>query len=139
MHVVILGCGRVGSTLALMLDSEGHEVSIIDMNPAAFRRLGESFGGRAIQGIGISADVLREAGIENASAFLAVTNGDNTNIMASQIAKVLFNVPRVMARIYDPLRAEVYREVEVETLCITTLGAGIFHDRLLGRAYQSID
>ena len=139
MRVVILGCGRVGSTMALMLDSEGHEVSIIDVEPAAFRRLGESFGGRAISGIGISADVLREAGIESASAFLAVTNGDNTNIMAAQIAKVLFQVPRVMARIYDPLRAEVYREVGIETLCITTLGAGIFHDRLLDRSYQSID
>ncbi len=139
MRVVILGCGRVGSTMALMLDSEGHEVSIIDMEPSAFRRLGETFGGRAITGIGISADVLRDAGIENAAAFLAVTNGDNTNIMAAQIAKVLFQVPRVMARIYDPLRAEVYREVGIETLCITTLGAGIFHDRLLDRSYQSID
>src|SRR5512136_3218727 len=139
MRVVILGCGRVGSTLALMLDSEGHEVGIIDMDPSAFRRLGESFGGRAISGIGISADVLRDAGIEQAAAFLAVTNGDNTNIMAAQIAKVLFQVPRVMARIYDPLRAEVYREVGIETLCITTLGAGIFHDRLLDKDYQSID
>jgi trk system potassium uptake protein TrkA len=139
MRVVILGCGRVGSTLALMLDSEGHEVSIIDMDSSAFRRLGESFGGRPISGVGISADVLRNAGIENAAAFLAVTNGDNTNIMAAQIAKVLFQVPRVMARIYDPLRAEVYREVGIETLCITTLGAGIFHDRLLDREYQGID
>ncbi len=139
MRVVILGCGRVGSTLALMLSSEGHDVSIIDMDTSAFRRLGENFGGRAINGIGINADVLREAGIENADAFLTVTNGDNTNIMAAQIAKTLFQVPRVMARIYDPLRAEIYREVGVETLCITTLGSGIFHDRLLGRAYQSID
>jgi trk system potassium uptake protein TrkA len=139
MRVVILGCGRVGSTLALMLDSEGHEVSIVDMDPGAFRRLGENFGGRAISGVGISADVLRDAGIEDASAFLAVTNGDNSNIMAAQVAKVLFKVPRVMARIYDPLRAEVYREVGIETLCITTLGAGIFHDRLLDRAYQGID
>jgi trk system potassium uptake protein len=139
MRVVILGCGRVGSTLALMLDSEGHDVSIIDIDPSAFRRLGESFGGRAINGMGISPDVLRDAGVENASAFLAVTNGDNTNIMAAQIAKVIFKVPRVMARIYDPLRAEVYREVDIETLCITTLGAGIFHDRLLDRAYQGID
>jgi trk system potassium uptake protein TrkA len=122
-----------------MLDSEGNEVSIVDMDPAAFRRLGENFAGRAISGIGISADVLRDAGIENASAFLAVTNGDNSNIMAAQIAKVLFKVPRVMARIYDPLRAEVYREVGIETLCITTLGSGIFHDRLLDRDYQSID
>jgi trk system potassium uptake protein TrkA len=139
MRVVILGSGRVGSTLALMLDSEGHEVSIIDMDPAAFRRLGEGFGGRAISGVGISADVLRDAGIEKAAAFLAVTNGDNTNIMAAQMAKVLFHVPRVLARIYDPLRAEVYREVGIETLCITTLGAGILHDRLLDRAYQGID
>jgi trk system potassium uptake protein len=139
MRVVILGCGRVGSTLALMLVSEGHEVSIIDMDSSAFRRLGEDFKGRAIQGLGISADVLRDAGIESASAFLAVTNGDNTNIMAAQIAKVIYKVPRVMARIYDPLRAEVYREADVETLCITTLGAGIFHDRLLDREYQSID
>ncbi len=139
MRVVILGCGRVGSTLALMLDSEGHQVSVIDMDPSAFRRLGEGFGGRAIAGVGINADVLREAGIEEASAFLTVTNGDNTNIMAAQIAKVIFKVPRVMARIYDPLRAEVYREVGIETLCITTLGAGIFHDRLLDRAYQGID
>ncbi len=139
MRVVILGCGRVGSTLALMLSSEGHDVSIIDVDTSAFRRLGENFSGRAINGIGINANVLREAGIENADAFLTVTNGDNTNIMAAQIAKTLFQVPRVMARIYDPLRAEIYREVGVETLCITTLGAGIFHDRLLGRAYQSID
>lgn len=139
MRVVILGCGRVGSTLALMLDSEGHEVSIVDLDPTAFRRLGESFGGRAIPGVGISADVLRDAGVDKADAFLAVTNGDNTNIMAAQIAKVIFRVPRTMARIYDPLRAEVYREVGIETLCITTLGAGIFHDRLLDKAYQSID
>ena len=139
MRVVILGCGRVGSTLALMLDAEGHEVSIVDIDPSAFRRLGENFRGRAISGAGISADVLTDAGIEHAAAFLAVTNGDNTNIMAAQIARVIFKVPRVMARIYDPLRAEVYREVGVETLCITTLGAGIFHDRLLGREYQGID
>jgi trk system potassium uptake protein len=139
MQVVILGCGRVGSTLALMLVSEGCDVSIIDLDPSAFRRLGEDFKGRAIQGVGISADILREAGIESAEAFLAVTNGDNTNIMAAQIAKVIFKVPRVMARIYDPLRAEVYREADIETLCITTLGAGIFHDRLLGKAYQGID
>ena len=139
MRVVILGCGRVGSTLALMLGSEGHQVSIVDMDPAAFRRLGENFVGRTVVGVGISTEVLREAGIENADAFLAVTNGDNTNIMAAQIAKTLFQVPRVMARIYDPLRAEVYREVGIETLCVTTLGAGIFHDRLMDRGYQSID
>jgi trk system potassium uptake protein TrkA len=139
MRAVIMGCGRVGSTLALLLDAEGHEVSVVDMDSGAFRRLGEHFGGRTISGIGINADVLREAGIEGASTFIAVTNGDNSNIMASQIAKVRFKVPRVMARIYDPLRAEVYREVGIETLCITVLGAGILYDRMFNRPYQGLE
>lgn len=139
MRVVIMGCGRVGSTLALLMDAEGHEVSVVDMDSGAFRRLGEHFGGRTISGIGINADVLREAGIEGADTFIAVTNGDNSNIMASQIAKVRFKVPRVMARIYDPLRAEVYREVGIETLCITVLGAGILYDRMFNRPYQGIE
>ncbi len=139
MRAVILGCGRVGSTLALMLDSEGHEVSIIDMDSGAFRRLGEHFEGRTILGIGINADVLREAGIEGADTFIAVTNGDNSNLMASQIARKRFKVPRVMARIYDPLRAEVYREAGIETLCITVLGAGILYDRLFNRPYRGTD
>jgi trk system potassium uptake protein TrkA len=130
MRAVIMGCGRVGSTLALMLDAEGHEVGVVDMDSSAFRRLGEHFGGRTISGIGINADVLREAGIEGADTFVAVTNGDNSNIMASQIAKVRFKIPRVLARIYDPLRAEVYREVGIETLCITVLCAGILYDEL---------
>ena len=133
MRVMTLGCGRVGSKLALMLDSEGHEVSIIDMDAGAFRRLGEHFRGRTVQGIGISADVLREAGIEGADAFMAVTNGDNSAIKASQIAKIRFRVPRVLARIYDPLRAELYRETGVETLCITAVGAGILYDHLFDR------
>ncbi len=139
MRAVIMGCGRVGSTLALMLDAEGHEVSIIDMNSAAFSRLGEHFKGRTILGVGIDADVLREAGIEGADTFIAVTNGDNSNIMSSQIAKVRFKVPRVMARIYDPLRAQMYRDVGIETLCITVLGAGILYDRLISRSYQGLD
>ena len=139
MRVIILGCGRVGSTLALMLDAEGHDVGIVDMDPGAFRRLGEHFRGRTITGVGINADVLRVAGIEGADAFLAVTNGDNSNVMASQIAKVRFKVPRVMARIYDPIRAEVYRELGIETLCTTTLAAGIFSDRLFDRPTRDTD
>ncbi len=139
MRAIIMGCGRVGSTLALMLDAEGHEVSIVDMDSGSFRRLGEHYGGRTIAGVGINADILREAGIEGADTFIAVTNGDNSNIMASQIARVRFKVPRVMARIYDPLRAEVYREVGIETLCITVFGAGILYDRLFNRSYQGID
>jgi trk system potassium uptake protein TrkA len=131
MRAVILGCGRVGSTLALKLEAEGHEVNVIDKDPSAFLRLGEHFKGRTIAGIGISAEVLRRAGIEGADAFLAVTNGDNSNLMASQIAKIRFHTPRVLARIYDPLRAEAYREMEIETLCITTLSAALLYNRVI--------
>lgn len=139
MRIVILGCGRVGSTLALMLDAEGHEVSVVDFDSGAFRRLGEHFRGHTIAGFGIDAEKLREAGIETADAFFAVTNGDNTNIMASQMAGLLFRTPHVLARIYDPLRAEVYRELGVETLCITTLAAGIFFDRLFDRPCRGVE
>ncbi len=138
MRVVILGCGRVGSTLALMLDAEGHDVSIVDKEPDAFKRLGESFRGKTVTGLGIDVEVLREAGIEGADAFLAVTNGDNTNIMASQIAKFKFGVPKVLARIYDPLRAQVYRELGIETVSTTMLMAGMLFDRLFDRPYRDI-
>lgn len=139
MRAVVLGCGRVGSTLALMLDMEGHEVTVIDKDQDAFRRLGENFGGRTVVGWGIDEEVLKRSGIEGADAFFAVTNGDNTNIMASQIAKVRFKVPRVLARIYDPLRAEVYRELGIETICMTVLGAGMFFDRLLNRPFRGVE
>lgn len=138
MRVVILGCGRVGSTLALMLDAEGHDVSIVDKEPDAFKRLGESFRGKTVTGLGIDVEVLKEAGIEGADAFLAVTNGDNTNIMASQIAKFKFGVPKVLARIYDPLRAQVYRELGIETVSTTMLMAGMLFDRLFDRPYRDI-
>ena len=139
MKVVILGCGRVGSTLALMLDAEGHQVSVIDKDPDAFRRLGEHFRGQTVTGLGIDVEVLREAGIEGADAFLAVTNGDNSNIMASQIAKTIFGVPKVLARIYDPLRAQVYRELGIETVSATVLAAGLLFDRLFERPFRSIN
>lgn len=138
MRVVILGCGRVGSTLALMLDAEGHEVSVIDKDPDSFRRLGENFKGRTITGLGIDVEVLKEAGIETADTFLAVTNGDNSNIMASQIAKIIFGVPKVLARVYDPLRARVFREMGIETVSATMLMAGMLFDRLFDRPYRSI-
>ncbi|MCS7222990.1 MAG: NAD-binding protein [Armatimonadetes bacterium] len=138
IKVVILGCGRVGSTLALMLIQEGHRVTVIDKDPDAFRRLGEDFQGRTYVGQGIDVDVLREAGLEEADAFLAVTNGDNTNVMASQIAKVRFHVPKVLARIYDPLRAAVYKELGIETVSVTTLGAGMLFDRLFDRPYRPV-
>jgi trk system potassium uptake protein len=121
MRFVILGCGRVGARLATMLDRMGHEVSIIDKTSDSFKRLPADFGGQAVIGTGIDEDVLKSAGIEGADVFAAVTNGDNTNIMASQVAKELFGVPRVIARIYDPLREEVYHTLGLETLCPTTL------------------
>jgi trk system potassium uptake protein len=121
MNFVILGCGRVGARLAVMLDQMGHNVAVIDQNRDAFKRLPEDFGGTEIIGLGIDEDVLKSAGIEQADVFAAVTNGDNTNIMASQIAKELFRVPRVIARIYDPIREDTYHALGLETLCPTTL------------------
>ncbi len=142
MRVVILGCGRVGSTLAAILTREGHHVSMIDRDQSAFdkaaQRLGPSFTQETVRGIGIDEDILRQAGIEEADAFISVTSGDNTNIVAAQIAQKRFNVPKVLARVYDPIRAEAYREAGVETICATTITAGLFHDMVLGRPLRSI-
>ena len=124
VRVVILGCGRVGARLANSLDAEGHTVSIIDRNADAFRRfLSSSFGGRAVVGIGIDEDVLRRAGIEEADVFVAATNLDNVNAMASQIAQHVFKVPKVIARMYDPVREEVYQTLGLTTVCPTVVGA----------------
>jgi len=134
MRVVILGCGRVGATLAQMLDEEGHDVTIVDLNIDAFRRLSPEFKGTAVVGTGIDEDVLRRAGIEQADAFVAVTNGDNTNIMASQVAKRVFGVPKVVVRIYDPVREETYRKLGLDTYCPTVLGARNIKLLLEGKA-----
>jgi trk system potassium uptake protein TrkA len=120
VNVVIVGCGRVGARLAATLDHSGHRVAIVDLQPSAFRRLPQDFSGRAIIGIGIDEDVLKSAGIEEADAFFAVTNGDNTNIMAAQLAQTMFHVPHVSARIYDPVREETYRRMGIYTVCPTT-------------------
>ena len=142
MRVVILGCGRVGSTLAAMLTREGHHVSVIDRDQSAFdkavQRLGAGFTREAVRGVGIDEDVLRQAGIEEADVFVAVTSGDNTNIVAAQIARHRFQVPKVLARVYDPIRAEAYREAGVQTVCTTTIGATMFHDLLLDRPLRSL-
>ena len=121
MNIVIVGCGRVGSRLAREMDAQGHHVTVIDEKVSAFDRLGEDFHGEMVVGTGIDESVLRRAGIEAADCFASVTNGDNRNIMAAQIAKVVFRVPRVITRIYDPIREEVYREMGLETVCSTTL------------------
>ncbi len=132
MKVVIVGCGRVGSTLARLLD-ERHDVRVVDRTSEAFRRLGSKFKGQKFVGPGTDMDVLKRAGIEGADAFISVTDGDNRNIMAAQIAKRIFNVPDVFTRIYDPSRAAVYAEMGIQTLCTTSTSAGLFCDLVEGR------
>ncbi len=116
MHLVIMGCGRVGSTLALILESQGHSVAVVDSDESAFRRLGPNFSGRQVTGVGFDRDTLREAGIEEAQAFAAVSSGDNSNIVAARVARETFGVDNVVARIYDPGRAEVYERLGIPTV-----------------------
>lgn len=116
MHVVIMGCGRVGSTLALSVESRGHTVSVIDTNPDAFRRLGAEFAGDTITGVGFDRDVLLSAGIDRADGFAAVSSGDNSNIISARLARETFGVARVVARIYDAKRAAVYERLGIPTV-----------------------
>ncbi|UCH35151.1 MAG: TrkA family potassium uptake protein [Armatimonadota bacterium] len=139
MKILILGCGRVGSALATLMSRENHEVTILDRDSNAFRRLGSDFGGQRVVGNGIDEDILRRAGVQNADAFVSVTNGDNTNIMAAQIAKEKFGVPRVMARIYDPIRAEEYGKMGMATFCSTAVGAGIVRDLITEQPVRSYE
>ncbi|MGW0035752.1 potassium channel family protein [Gordonia sp. NPDC003376] len=116
MRVVIMGCGRVGSSLAAAMERRGHEVSIIDRDPSSFARLGDGFRGQTIVGVGFDRDVLTRAGIERADAFAAVSSGDNSNIIAARVARETFDVERVVARIYDAKRAEVYERLGIPTV-----------------------
>jgi trk system potassium uptake protein TrkA len=136
MYAIIMGCGRVGARLANLLDQAGHEVLVLDVNSGAFWRLGSEFHGETMVGNGIDIDVLRRAGIERADAFAAVTQGDNRNIMAAQIASHLFHVPKVVTRIYDPIRQDTYAALGLEAISPTVLGASAFMDALLGTAVQ---
>lgn len=131
MFIVIMGCGRVGSQLAKVLILEGHNVAVIDKNPAAFERLGPTFKGKKVVGIGFDLDVLKEAGIERADAFVSVTNGDNSNIVAARIAKNYFRVPKVIARIYDPIREDLYRRLGIQTISSTSWAANKVKDLIL--------
>ncbi|HEV2583684.1 MAG TPA: TrkA family potassium uptake protein [Ktedonobacteraceae bacterium] len=133
MNVVILGCGRVGAQLAKVMDQAGHSVSVIDSSSDSFQRLSSDFRGETHIGNGVDEDVLTRAGIKRADVFVAVTNGDNRNIMASQIAKELFKVKKVVCRIYDPIREETYRELGLETFCPTKLGAQMIFDMIIDR------
>jgi trk system potassium uptake protein len=132
MKIIIMGCGRVGAQLADFLDKEKHEVAVLDTDAYSFRRLPPDFQGTALVGNGLNEDMLRKAGIETADAFVAVTQGDNRNIMASQMAKHLFNVPRVLCRIYDPLRRDIFTLLGLEAISPTIIIAQVFEDKLLG-------
>jgi trk system potassium uptake protein TrkA len=131
VHIVIMGCGRVGSTLAHILEDKGHSVAIIDQNPEAFRRLRGGFRGRRVTGYGFDRDVLVEAGIEKASAFVAVSSGDNSNIISARVARETFGVENVVARIYDPRRAEVYQRLGIPTVATVRWTADQMLRRLL--------
>jgi trk system potassium uptake protein len=138
MRYLIVGCGRVGSTLAKLLVADKHDVVVVDENPAAFKRLGNRFGGQVEVGTGIDYDVLKRAGAERADGFVAVTDGDNRNVMAALIAQKMFRIPKIVARIYDPPRGQLYRELGIETFSPTTIGAQIIRDRLQDVAYASM-
>ncbi len=130
MKVVIMGCGRVGARLATLLDAEGHQIIILDTDPNSFTRLAPTFKGTVLLGDGTDEDSLRNAGIEDADVFVAVTQGDNRNVMAAQIAKHIFNLPKVVCRVYDPLREELYQTLGLDTICPTVIGAQLIKEKL---------
>jgi trk system potassium uptake protein TrkA len=131
VHVVIMGCGRVGSALAKSLESKGCSVAIIDQDPGAFRRLSADFGGQRVTGVGFDRDTLVEAGIERAEAFAAVSSGDNSNIIAARVARETFGIENVVARIYDYGRAEVYQKLGIPTVATVRWTADQVIRRLL--------
>lgn len=131
MYIVIIGCGRVGAELSRILSLEGHNVVIIDRKEDAFAKLGGAFNGVTIKGSGVAPKTLQDAGIEKADVFCALTNSDNINIMASQVAKGIFKVPRVIARIYDPSRAEIYKTLGLDILSETVLFASMIRDKIV--------
>jgi trk system potassium uptake protein TrkA len=123
MRVIIMGCGRVGEQLAQLMAEDGHEVAVIDYDAAALARLGPDFKGRRVKGVGFDREVLLRAGIEDADGFAAMSSSDNANVVAARIARTIFHVPRVVARLFEPERAEVYRRLGLVTISSTTWGA----------------
>jgi trk system potassium uptake protein len=123
MKIIIMGCGRVGSQVSQLLVRHGHEVTVIDHDDNALARLGTEFKGKVVHGLGFDRNVLLEAGVETAEGFVAASSSDNANIVASRIARNMFHVPRVVARLYDPVRAEVYQRLGLTTISSTAWGA----------------
>ena len=138
MFVIIMGCGRVGARLALMMTHAGHEVTVLDLKSSAFSRLGPDFKGTTMIGEARDQEVLRRAGIERADAFVAATQGDNRNIMASQIAKHIFGVQRVVTRIYDPLRSDTFAALGLQAISPTIIGANAFYEELTGESASTL-
>ena len=137
-YTIIIGCGRLGANLANTLSDNGEDVLIIDKNRDAFRKLSPAFGGLSLQGDATDLDVLQEAQIENASAVVAVTNHDNANILTAQIAREMFHIERVIARLYDPEREYVYREFGIDTICPAVLSVKEI-DKILSRTDMAKD
>jgi trk system potassium uptake protein TrkA len=138
VHIVIMGCGRVGSTIAHILEEQDHSVAIIDQDPEAFRKLSVSFKGSKVTGVGFDRDVLIEAGIERADAFAAVSSGDNSNVIAARVVRESFGVSRVVARIYDPRRAEVYQRLGIPTVATVRWTADQMLRKLLPEGHQEL-
>ena len=132
MNIIIIGCGKVGAKLAQVLSEEGHDIVIIDSDRSSFKSLKPNFNGITVTGVPIDQDVLKQAGIETADALAAVTPDDNVNIMACQVAKEIFKVPRVIARIYNPEREHVFHEFGLETICPTNLTVDVIRSKILG-------
>lgn len=137
MHVIIVGCGRVGAELAKLLSGEGHDVVVIDKSRDSFSRLGDSFNGMTMVGNGFDLALLRQVGIEKADAFCAVANGDNTNLISAQVAKKIFNVPKVFARIYDPQRAHIYAALGLDIISGTMLFSAMLRDKIIETRFSS--
>jgi trk system potassium uptake protein TrkA len=138
VHIVIMGCGRVGSSIAHTLEDQDHSVAVIDQDPEAFRKLRSGFKGTRVTGVGFDRDVLTEAGIERADAFAAVSSGDNSNVIAARVARESFGVRRVVARIYDPRRAEVYQRLGIPTVATVAWTADQMLRRLLPEGSESL-
>jgi len=137
MYVIIVGCGRVGAELAKLLSGEGHDVVVIDKSRESFNRLGDSFNGLTMVGNGFDLALLRQVGIEKADAFCAVANGDNTNLISAQVAKKIFRVPKVFARIYDPQRAHIYAALGLDIISGTMLFSAMLRDKIIESRFSS--
>ena len=137
MYVIIVGCGRVGAELAKLLSGEGHDVVIIDKSRDSFNRLGDSFNGLTMVGNGFDLALLKQSGIEKADAFCAVTNGDNTNLISAQVAKKIFRVPKVLARVYDPQRAHIYAALGLDIISGTMLFSAMLRDKIIESRFSS--